>query len=136
MRAGGASGFHGPLPASTALLVIDMQNFYVGEIESVVGIIPNINAIAVKLRALGGNTAPDRVAGLRTPRWQRELARELGTLADADGRIGLSFEVAYGHAFKGAPRVRSGEATKVSLEDMRAMVRSSHGRGKGLRPLR
>ena len=41
-------------PRKTALLVIDMQNFYVGEIESVVGIIPNINALAARLRALGG----------------------------------------------------------------------------------
>jgi nicotinamidase-related amidase len=41
-------------PARTALLVIDMQNFYIGEIASVIGIIPNINRIAQKLRALGG----------------------------------------------------------------------------------
>jgi ureidoacrylate peracid hydrolase len=41
-------------PPRTALLVIDMQNFYVGEIASVVAIIPNINRIAARLRALGG----------------------------------------------------------------------------------
>jgi nicotinamidase-related amidase len=41
-------------PKRTALLVIDMQNFYVGEIASVVSIIPNINLIAQKLRTLGG----------------------------------------------------------------------------------
>jgi len=93
-------------------------------------------ALLRELRALGGNTAPDRAAGLRTPCWQRELERDLAALAAADGKIGLSFEVAYGHAFKGGPRVQAGEATKVSLADMRAMVRSSHGPGKGLRPLR
>ncbi len=38
----------------TALLVIDMQNFYVGEIASVVGIIPNINRLAAALRDKGG----------------------------------------------------------------------------------
>lgn len=38
----------------TALLVIDMQNFYVGEIESVVSIIPNINRLAGALRDKGG----------------------------------------------------------------------------------
>jgi nicotinamidase-related amidase len=42
-------------PKQTALLVIDMQNFYVGEIASVVGIIPNINRIAQRMRALGGH---------------------------------------------------------------------------------
>ena len=41
-------------PKKTALLVVDMQNFYVGEIESVVGIIPNINRLASALRAKGG----------------------------------------------------------------------------------
>jgi ureidoacrylate peracid hydrolase len=41
-------------PVRTALLVIDMQNFYVGEIASVVGIIPNINRIARELRTRGG----------------------------------------------------------------------------------
>jgi nicotinamidase-related amidase len=41
-------------PARTALLVIDMQNFYVGEIVSVIGIIPNINQLAREVRARGG----------------------------------------------------------------------------------
>ncbi len=92
--------------------------------------------LLAELRTLGGNTAPDRIEGLRTPRWQRALERELGALAGADGKIGLSFEVAYGHAFKGAPRVLAGEATTVSLADMRAMVRSGHDRAREKRPLR
>lgn len=86
--------------------------------------------LLAELRGLGGNTAPDREPGLRTPRWRARLERELQALAAPDGSIGLSFEVAYGHAFKAAPRLRPGEATTVSLDDMRAMVRSSHGRGK------
>jgi malonyl-CoA O-methyltransferase len=96
----------------------------------------NPRALLAELRGLGGNTAPDRVAGLRTPRWRTQLERELESIAAPDGTIGLSFEVAYGHAFKAAPRLRAGEATTVSLEDMRAMVRSSHGRAgadEGLR---
>jgi nicotinamidase-related amidase len=44
-------------PVRTALLVIDMQNFYVGEIASVIGIIPNINRLARELRARGGLVA-------------------------------------------------------------------------------
>ena len=38
----------------TAFLCIDMQNFYVGEIPSVLAIIPNINRIAQRMRELGG----------------------------------------------------------------------------------
>ena len=93
-------------------------------------------ALLAELRALGGNTAPDRVAGLRTPRWRARLERELEAIAAPDGSLGLSFEVAYGHAFKAAPRIRVGEATTVSLDDMRAMVQSSHGRTKAPRALR
>ena len=93
-------------------------------------------ALLAELRGLGGNTAPNRFGGLRTPRWRRELERELGALAGADGSIGLSFEIAYGHAFKGQPPVRAGTATTVSLDDMRAMVRSSHPNPKLRQPLR
>jgi nicotinamidase-related amidase len=41
-------------PVRTALLVVDMQVFYVGETASVVGIIPNINRLAHALRTAGG----------------------------------------------------------------------------------
>jgi len=44
-------------PRETALLVIDMQRFYVGEIPSVLGIIPNINRLAGHLRTSGGLVA-------------------------------------------------------------------------------
>ena len=89
---------------------------------------PTTAALLAELRTLGGNAAPDRIAGLRTPRWRRRLEAELAQLAAPDGSIGLSFEVAYGHAFKAAPRLKQGDTTTVSLDDMRAMVRSSHGR--------
>jgi malonyl-CoA O-methyltransferase len=90
----------------------------------------NPRSLLAELRSLGGNTAPDRLRGLRTPRWRAQLERELGLLAAPDGTIGLTFEVAYGHAFKAAPRLRAGQPTTVSLDDMRTMVRSSHGRPK------
>ena len=78
--------------------------------------------LLAELRSLGGNAAPERFAGLRTPRWHRSLLRELEALRGADGRLGLSFEVAYGHAFKAAPRMVAGGHTSVSLQDMRDML--------------
>jgi len=39
-----------------------------------------------------------------------------------DGRIALSFEIIYGHAFKPAPRVALATESAVSLRDMRAML--------------
>lgn len=92
---------------------------------------PSAQALLDELRGLGGNASPSRAGGLRTPRWRQRLLRELESLAGPDGRPALSFEVAYGHAFRAAPRLRGGEETTVSLEDMRAMVR-----GRGGRPVR
>ena len=88
----------------------------------------NPAALLGELRSLGSNTAPERFAGLRTPRWRVRLEQELQSLAGADGKLGLSFEVAYGHAFKAAPRLRSDRPTTVSLDDMRSMVRQGRTR--------
>jgi malonyl-CoA O-methyltransferase len=85
-------------------------------------------ALLAELRALGGNAAPDRMPGLRSPRWRVRLLRELESLKGTDGTLGLSFEIAYGHAFKAAPRLKVGEAAVVSLEDMRTMLRSDAAR--------
>lgn len=81
-------------------------------------------ALLKELRSLGGNTAPDRAQGLRTPGWRRDLEHELLSLKGPDGKLGLSFEVAYGHAFKAAPRLRVDQPTTLSLDDMRAMLRA------------
>lgn len=88
-------------------------------------------AALAELRTLGGNASPQRAAGLRTPRWRARLLDALQSLAGADGRPGLGFEVAYGHAFRAAPRARVGEATTVPLEDMRGYLRA--GRPKPAR---
>jgi malonyl-CoA O-methyltransferase len=80
-------------------------------------------ALLAELRQLGGNTAPGRFHGLRTPAWRDRLLALLSERADADGSIGLSVEVAYGHGFKPAPRLRGDAPVAVSLDEMRAMVR-------------
>lgn len=73
-----------------------------------------------ELRTLGRNAHPGRAPGCRTPRWRRRL---LEALAPAGAAVGITFEIVYGHAFKGLPRSRGGTTTEVSLADMRAMVR-------------
>jgi malonyl-CoA O-methyltransferase len=82
-------------------------------------------ALLKELRFLGGNVAKTRMPGLRTPRWRERLERELESLAAPDGMLSLSFEVAYGHAFKNAPRATVGQTTTVSLEDMRNQLRAT-----------
>ena len=86
------------------------------------------DALLAELRGLGGNAAPDRFAGLRTPRWRKRLVSELERLRGNDGRLHLRFEVAYGHAFKALPRREPAKETTVSLEEMRSLVRKRDAR--------
>lgn len=44
-------------PEKTALLVVDMQNFFVAEVEAAQSIVPNINRLAAGLRDRGGLVA-------------------------------------------------------------------------------
>ncbi len=85
-------------------------------------------ALLAELKTLGGNASPDRMAGLRTPRWKAALEAELAKLQGPDGRLYLSFEVAYGHAFKALPKAAPATQTEVSLDTMRSLVRAG---GKG-----
>jgi malonyl-CoA O-methyltransferase len=76
------------------------------------------------LRDLGRNLHPARFGALRGRRWRGELDEALLGLADPQeqGRLPLTFEIVYGHAFKPAPRVRVAAQTEVSLDDMRSML--------------
>jgi malonyl-CoA O-methyltransferase len=69
------------------------------------------HALLADVRALGGNPLATRRRGLiGRAAWQALLgALEAGRRPD--GKLGLTFEVIYGHAFRPAPRLtRAGEA--------------------------
>ncbi len=85
---------------------------------------PSAEAALAELRGLGGNVAPSRDAGLRTRRWRDRLMQQLQAACGRGGRIGLDFEIVYGHAFRPALRPRLAAETAVPLDDLRAMVRS------------
>ncbi|MDE1998265.1 MAG: biotin synthase [Burkholderiales bacterium] len=81
-------------------------------------------ALLDELRTWGGNVARGRHPGLRTRRWREQLIDVLNRrLKRPDGRLGLTVEVIYGHAVKPVPKAHLGPETKVSLDDMRAMIR-------------
>ena len=78
------------------------------------------------LRELGRNLHPARQPTPRGKAWRARLLAELAQqLADPveEGRLVLTFEVIYGHAFKPAPRVRLADESAVSLQDMRSLLR-------------
>jgi len=80
-------------------------------------------SLLADLRALGGNLAPARFAGLRGRRWHADLVAQLETLRGSDGRLGLTLELVFGHAFKAAPRLTMAAETHVSVDAMRASLR-------------
>jgi malonyl-CoA O-methyltransferase len=87
------------------------------------------DSLLADLRALGGNLAPTRFPGLRGRRWRAELARQLETLRGSDGRLGLTLELVFGHAFKAAPRLTMAAETHVSVDAMRASLRKGRSDG-------
>ncbi|MBI2746099.1 MAG: biotin synthase [Burkholderiales bacterium] len=74
-----------------------------------------------ELRELGRNLHPARFAGLRGRAWHEQLLAALRGLADPahDGRLKLTFEVIYGHAFRPPGRIAVGGETRFSVEDLR-----------------
>ncbi len=78
-----------------------------------------------ELRSLGRNLNAARFEALRGRGWRQALERaiEQGLPRAEDGRLLLTFEVVYGHAFKAAPRPQRGDSQSVSVDEMRAMLR-------------
>jgi len=96
------------------------------DMERIVLTYSGADALLADLRELGRNRHPQRFAGLRSRAWVRRYreALEAGLPRDADGRLLLTFEIVYGHAFKPRPRLKPGEASAISLQDMRNMLRA------------
>lgn len=78
------------------------------------------DALIAETRALGASPRDDRPSWLPGGATGRRLREALARRARPDGRIALSFEVVYGHAWKPAPRERV--ATGVSVEALRAKL--------------
>jgi malonyl-CoA O-methyltransferase len=105
-----------------ALPFVDMHDFGdqlveagfstpVMDMEQITVTYDKAEALLADVRAFGGNPLATRLRGLVGRKaWQRMLAA-LEAQRRPDGKLGLSFEVIYGHAFRPAPRVtQAGEA--------------------------
>ncbi len=81
-----------------------------------------------ELRGLGRNLGVQRFAGLRGRGWRDRLHAALAQrLANPgeQGRLTLTFEVIYGHAFKPPARLKVQPETSVSLDAMRQQLRGA-----------
>jgi malonyl-CoA O-methyltransferase len=85
----------------------------------------------LELRELGRNLHAGRFSGLRGRNWREKLLQSLRNNAQrgtGEDVYKLDFEIVYGHAFKGVPRVPVGPQSTISLEAMRGVLGM---RGKG-----
>ncbi len=76
------------------------------------------------LRGIGRNLHINRFAKLRGRGWLKLLHQSLWSLAkpEKDGRISVTVEVIYGHAFKPLPRLKVETKTTVALDDMKKIL--------------
>ena len=83
-----------------------------------------------ELRELGRNFHPGRFGALRGRQWQARLELLLSERLPraSDGRLQLTFELIYGHAFKARPKVKVSALSAVSVQDMRSMLQDPRGR--------
>lgn len=85
------------------------------------------------LRETGRNWRTDRFPSLRGRGWRKRWlqAVEQGLPRDAEGRLCLTVEVVYGHAFRPAPRLTVGQETAVPLDALRDQLRRHRTPHKG-----
>jgi len=86
----------------------------------------NAQALLADLRQLGRNLSTRRFTGLRGRAWGRQWceAVEQQLPRDAEGRLLLSFEIVYGHAFKPEPRLPQRPQTQtISVASLRSGLR-------------
>jgi malonyl-CoA O-methyltransferase len=81
---------------------------------------PSVQAALREVAALGGNPRDDRLAHLVSTRRAHALLDALDARRDGMGRIALTFEVAYGHAWSAAPRTAG--VTAVPVDDLRRQL--------------
>jgi malonyl-CoA O-methyltransferase len=123
------------LPQARPLPFVDMHDFGdmlvasgfanpVMDVELLRLTYPNPQALLRELRVLGGNPRDDRPRALPSSRQCHALLAALDARRDGDGRIGVTVEVAYGHAWKPQPRsAQSAGQTTIALDDVRARLR-------------
>jgi malonyl-CoA O-methyltransferase len=86
----------------------------------------NPDALISELRTLGRNFHPQRFAALRGKGWPERLKRAVAShwpRRSESGQFLLTFEIVYGHALKPTPKHRVDTTTRISLGEMKDMLR-------------
>ena len=113
--------------ASCVLPFVDMHDFGdmlveagfatpVMDMETITVTYESVDRLFSDVRAWGGNPLADRPRGLLGRQARARVDAALEQQRTADGRIGLSFEVIYGHAFRPVPRTTASGESIVRLD--------------------
>lgn len=84
------------------------------------------DALLDELRTLGRNFHPSRHAHCRGRGWRQQLLQAIEAHwpeRTIDGQFSLTLEVVYGHALRAKPRYRVDTTTRISLDEMKNMLR-------------
>lgn len=124
-----ALGAAGAEAATHVLPFVDMHDFGdqlveagfstpVMDMEILTVTYPNADKLLADIRALGGNPLSTRPQGLMGKAVWDAVRAALAQQAQADGRLPLTFEIIYGHAFRPAPRQTSSGDAILRFERM------------------
>jgi len=124
------------LPHARPLPFIDMHDYGdmmtaagfstpVMDVETIRLTFASASALLREVRALGGNPRRDRVRGLASGAQARAFYAALDAGPRVDGRLTLTFEVAFGHAWKAPPRERPTKTAQsvISMDRLREQLR-------------
>jgi malonyl-CoA O-methyltransferase len=117
------------LPHAAPMLFVDMHDFGdmmvasgfatpVMDVEVLTLTYGSARELIADVRALGGNPRSDRWPALVSGAQAHRLLEAIEARRGTDGRIPLTFEIAYGHAWKPQPRPVS--SSGISLDAVRA----------------
>lgn len=76
----------------------------------------SVNKLFADIRAFGGNPSASRMFGLMGRVKWRKVAEKLDALRRPDGKIPLTFEIIYGHAFRPVSKVTAKGEAIIRLE--------------------
>lgn len=113
--------------ASRVLPFVDMHDFGdmlvnvgfatpVMDMETITVTYESVDRLLADVRAWGGNPLINRPRGLLGRQASARIGAALEQQRGADGRIRLSFEVIYGHAFRPVPRTTASGESIVRLD--------------------
>lgn len=86
------------------------------DMETITVTYRSVEKLLSDVRAWGGNPLATRRRSLAGKAGWRRMAQALESQRRADGSIGLSFEIIYGHAFRPAPRTTAAGEAIIRLD--------------------